>query len=288
MNIVIVGLGVIGGSYAKALQKTSSSHTTESIYGLDTNEQTLAQATESGAIKQGYTDPNAILPQADLVILALPPALTCTFIQSTAHLYQPGAILLDNTGIKRSIIEQIEPYLPANVDCIYAHPMAGREKQGFAYSKAEVFDGANFLLIPTSRNTPAHLELVKSLAKRVGFGNIMVTTAQMHDQMIAYTSQLTHAISVALMNACEDPEQTAAFSGDSYRELTRIASINEDLWTELFLGNREQLIHEIEVFQAEFEQIKQALLDDDPQQLWDCFHSSRLKHAQFLTHKLNE
>lgn len=270
MNIVIVGLGVIGGSFALALQKAGYTD----VYGVDTDRQTLAKAEKMGVIRAGCVTGRAFFPKADLVVFAIYPTLIRRFVQDNNALFRPGCLLTDTTGIKRPFIDQITDALPEGVDFVFGHPMAGREKRGIDYASAEVFCGANYLITPTPRNSEANLRRIETLAGELGFARVRRIPPEKHDEMIAYTSQLPHAMAVALVNADKQGRDTGSFIGDSYRDLTRIANINEALWSELFLGNKENLLQAMEAFEAQLDLIKAAVRADDAEALADTFKES--------------
>ena len=268
--ITIIGLGVIGGSYALALKDAGLTD----VYGVDTDPASIMQARAAEAIAEGCTSPEKYLPDSDLVILAIYPKAVLPFLQKYAHLIKPGSVLTDATGIKTVIIDQILPLLPAGVDYIPGHPMAGREKKGFAFASADVFKGANYLITPLPGNLPSNIDLIEQLALKMGFRRVKRISAQLHDEMIAYTSQLPHAMAVALVNSDIDGRDTGKFIGNSYRDLTRIARINAPLWTELFFENAEQLLSAIDRYMEEMRLIRDSIAARDAQTLTSAFEKS--------------
>lgn len=271
MRILIVGLGVIGGSYAMGLSKN---HT---IYGVDTDPITIENALKKGYISEGSSDANLYLDKVDLVILAIYPFMILPFIKN--HKFKNGTIITDVAGVKESFIYSINEILPPNVEFIGTHPMAGKEKRGFEFADNNVFKNANFLITPLN-NKDETIELIKGLANELGFKRITIMTPHYHDQVIAFTSQLTHAIAVALVNSDNDVN-TPLFTGDSYRDLTRIAKINENLWSELFLENKANLLEKIDVFSESLKEIKEALIHNDKDKLEDLFVTSTKKRMIF-------
>ena len=268
--ITIIGLGVIGGSYALALKEAGLTD----VYGVDTDPASIMQARAAEAIAEGSTSPEKYLPDSDLVILAIYPKAVLPFLQKYAHLMKPGSVLTDATGIKTVIIDQILPLLPEGVDYIPGHPMAGREKKGFAFASADVFKGANYLITPLPGNLPSNIDLIEQLALRMGFRRVKRISAQLHDEMIAYTSQLPHAMAVALVNSDIDGRDTGKFIGNSYRDLTRIARINAPLWTELFFENAAQLLPAIDRYMEEMQLIRDAIADRNAEKLTAAFEKS--------------
>ena len=252
MKIVVVGLGVIGGSFTMALKK----------------------AEDLGLIKKGFTSGENIIKEADLIIISLYPRLVKKFIMDNKNNFKDGAIITDATGIKKLFIEDVLDILPLNVDFVFGHPMAGREKKGINFASAEVFNGANYIITPVDRNKPENLDLIENLVYKLGFKRVTRITPDYHDEMIGYTSQLPHTLAVALVNSDVEGRETGSFIGDSYRDLTRIANINEDLWSELFLGNKNNLLKSIENFENELNKIKESIKNDDKEELKKLFIKS--------------
>ena len=270
MNIVIVGLGVVGGSFAMALKKAGYTD----VYGIDTNIETIDKAKKQGLIKDGSGNPKEFLPIADLTIVSIYPKIVKDFIVNNIDSFKSGSVITDATGIKKMFINEIVKILPDDIDFVFGHPMAGREKKGIDYASAEVFQGANYIVTPISRNKEENIQLVENLAKNIGFKRVRRITPEFHDEMIGYTSQLPHAIAVALINSDIEGRGTGSFIGDSYRDLTRIANINGELWSELFLGNKDNLLKAINNFELQLDLIKKAIYDDDKEALMKYFNKS--------------
>lgn len=276
MRIVIVGLGVIGGGYAMALKEAGY----EEVYGVDKNVYTLRKAKALGIIKEGYEDEKEIIQNADLIVLAVYPNLVKNFIINNKDSFKDGTIITDVTGIKELFINEIIKILPENVDFVFAHPMAGREKKGIDYATNKVFKGANFLITVIDRNKDENLDLIENLAYEMGFNHVKRICPKYHDEMIAFTSQLPHALAVALINSDVDERNTGEFIGDSYRDLTRIANINESLWSQLFLGNKENLLKAIYNFEKELDKIKRSVENEDKETLQELFIKSSLRREK--------
>lgn len=270
MKILIVGLGVIGGSYAMALKEAGYSE----VYGVDNNCETLKKAENLGIIKKGFLNPKEILSEIDLIIISLYPRLVKSFIFENRDYLKKDAVITDATWIKEHFVEDIIKILPESVDFIFGHPMAGREKKGIDFASKEVFKGANYLITIVDINREKNIQLIENLAYEIGFKRVRRITPSYHDKMIGFTSQLPHAIAVSLINSDEEGRDTGSFIGDSYRDLTRIANINEDLWSELFLGNKENLTTSIDNFLLEMEKIKRALIDENQEELKKLFIKS--------------
>ena len=276
MRIVIVGLGVIGGGYAMALKEAGYTE----VYGIDKNAETLRKAKSLGIIKEGYEEEKETIPNADLIVLAVYPNLVKDFIINNKEYFKDGAIITDVTGIKQLFINEITKVLPENIDFVFAHPMAGREKKGIDYATNKVFKGANFLITVTDRNKDENLDLIENLAYKMGFKHVKRICPKYHDEMIAFTSQLPHALAVALINSDIEGRNTGEFIGDSYRDLTRIANINESLWSQLFLGNKENLLQAIYNFEEELDKIKSCLENEDKEALQELFIKSSLRREK--------
>lgn len=276
MKIVVVGLGVIGGSFTMALKKAGY----DDVYGIDINEESLEKAKRQGFIKDGFTSGSEIVKDADLIIISLYPRLVKKFILDNKENFKDGAVITDATGIKKLFVEDVINILPSNIDFVFGHPMAGREKKGIDFASAEVFNGANYIITPVERNKPENLDLIENLVYKLGFKRVRRITPEYHDEMIGYTSQLPHTLAVALVNSDIEGRETGSFIGDSYRDLTRIANINEDLWSELFLGNKDNLLESIESFEAELDKIKNAIEDDDKDTLKQLFIKSTLRRER--------
>lgn len=270
MRVVVVGLGVIGGSFCMALKNNGYND----VYGIDKDKNTLKKAKDMGIIKEGYLDGKYILKSADLVIISIYPKLLIDFIKENKDNFKEGAIITDTTGIKEMFVDDIVNIIPSEVDFIFGHPMAGREKKGIDYADDKVFKGANYIITPISINKEENIELIKNLSYNLGFKNIKVITPRFHDKIIAFTSQLPHVLAVSLINSDEEDRDTGYFIGDSYRDLTRIANINEELWTELFLGNKENLLEVLDKFNEEFLIIKKAIEKEDKDKLIKIFKES--------------
>ena len=270
MKILVVGLGVIGGSFTMALKEAGY----DDVYGIDINEESLKKAKKLGLIKEGFTNGQEIVKSADFIIISLYPRLVKQFIIDNKDNFKDGAVITDATGIKKLFIEDIVKILPENIDFVFGHPMAGREKKGIDFATSQVFKGANYILTPVARNKEENLNMIEDLVYKIGFKRVKRITPEYHDEMIGFTSQLPHSLAVALVNSDVDGRDTGSFIGDSYRDLTRIANINEDLWSELFLGNKDNLLKSIEDFETELDKIKDAIKNDDKEALKEIFRKS--------------
>lgn len=276
MKILIVGLGVIGGGYAMALKEVGY----KDIYGVDINKETLKKAENMNIIKEGFLSEEKIIGEADLIVLAIYPNLVKNFIMRNRNKFKKGALITDVTGIKQLFINEIVEILPENIDFVFAHPMAGREKKGIDYATNEVFKGANFLIVETERNKEENIRKIEELALEMGFEHIKRTTPTFHDEMISFTSQLPHVLAVSLINSDIEGRNTGQFIGDSYRDLTRIANMNEKLWSLLFLGNKKNLLTSMNNFEREFDKIKKCIEENDEKGLQELFIKSTIRREK--------
>ncbi len=276
MKILIVGLGVIGGGYAMALKEAGY----KDIYGVDINKETLKKAENMNIIKEGFLSEEKIIGEADLIVLAIYPNLVKNFIMRNRNKFKKGALITDVTGIKQLFINEIVEILPENIDFVFAHPMAGREKKGIDYATNEVFKGANFLIVETERNKEENIRKIEELALQMGFEHIKRTTPTFHDEMISFTSQLPHVLAVSLINSDIEGRNTGQFIGDSYRDLTRIANMNEKLWSLLFLGNKKNLLTSMNNFEREFDKIKKCIEENDEKGLQELFIKSTIRREK--------
>ncbi len=278
LTVAIVGLGVVGGSYAKALKKQTKIEVT--VLGIDQDQTTLDAALTDGVISYGETHNRTVLQQADLVIIALYPLSIVSFIKTHQHDFKKGAIVTDTVGVKGNLMVTIKAALPDTVIYISGHPMAGKENKGYAYASWQVFQDANYLLTPTPDNNSEDIEFLIRFIKTLGFKRVACVSSNVHDEMIAFTSQLPHAIAVALINSDDSDRETVRFIGDSYRELTRISKINASLWSELFHTNKLELLKAMVDFSQQFERLKTAIAEDNVEALTAAFTESSRRRQQ--------
>lgn len=257
-RFLIIGLGLLGGSYAMGLKKRG-----HIVSAIDINEASIDYALEKGIIDEGaaIADPN-LISRADVIISGLYPKTIVGWISENQQYFKKNALITDVTGVKCSIIYKIQELLREDCEFIGSHPMAGREVSGVQFADPSIFLPANLIITPTSKNTQAAIDFLYEFGIELRFNNICILTPEKHDEMIGYLSQLTHVIAVSLMNA-NDNSHLKEYTGDSFRDLTRIAKINENLWTELFLMNKDVLVNEITAFVDEINDFKQKLMAED-------------------------
>ena len=275
-NILIIGLGVIGGSYASALTKAGYK-----VSCITKKQEDIEYALKNNMIFQGTTElDKKMIADASLIIFALYPTVFIDWIEKNQSLFSPGALITDVTGVKGSVVNRVQDILRKDVEFISAHPMAGRERSGVEYSDPTVFKGANYIVTPTKKNSPEAIEICKDLGKVLGFSRISELSIEKHDKMIAFLSQLTHCIAVSLMNCNETPE-LEKYTGDSFRDLTRIAKINDKMWSELFLMNKSALLAEMDSFIKEFTDFRNLIENNNTEKLREKMRASTKRRALF-------
>ncbi len=270
LNYGIVGLGIMGGSIAKAIRQNilSQNGATGKIYACNRSTACLSQATAEGVVDQTFTSDKVseMIPLCDIVYVCLYPHATLDFLVDHKTEFKSGAIVTDISGVKGIFAKALPSILRDDLDFIIGHPMAGGEKEGYANSDAKFFINHNYILCPESFNKPENLELMRNFVTEIGFTRITETSCDVHDYKIGFTSQLCHVIASALVESAGDPEITA-FGGGSFEDLTRIAMINAPLWTELFISNKEKLCQHIDNFEAKLEEMKKAIQTEDSDSL---------------------
>lgn len=275
-RILIVGLGLMGGSYAKALTRRGYR-----VSAITKEQSSVDYALREGIIAYGTTavDPE-LIARSELIVFALYPHIFMEWIKENQQYFSAGTVITDLTGVKGCVVGTVQDMLRPDVEFIAAHPMAGRELYGVENSDDSVFRGANYIVTPTEKNTPAAIALCEQLGRELGFYRISRLTVAEHDDMIAYLSQLTHCIAVTLMN-CNDSPHMQAYTGDSFRDLTRIAKINDVMWTELFMSNREALLHHMDAFEKSFEAFRQLLINRDVEGMRAAMRAASARRALF-------
>ena len=278
-RFLIVGLGLLGGSYAKALKKQGFL-----VEAVTRSQSTIDYALEQGIIDGGaaFPDPE-IIGRADFVVLAMYPQTLLDWVKAHQRYFKPGALITDVTGVKTCVVEPVQQMLRPDVEFIAAHPMAGRETLGVRNADDSIFRGANYIVTPTEKNTPQAIEACEALGRVLGFARVSRLTPEKHDEMIGFVSQLTHAIAVALMT-CNDIEGLEKYTGDSFRDLTRIAKINDEMWSELFLANREALLEQMDQFAAQFALMRQQLAEGDREGMRDVMRRSTVRRKALEKH----
>ena len=275
-HFLIIGLGLLGGSYAQGL-KRKGYH----VSALDINPESIAYALEQGWIDEGAVGfDEKLTAQADSVVFGLYPQALLEWIDQHQDSFAPNTRITDVTGVKEHIVTHIQQKLRPDVEFIASHPMAGREVSGVQYADCSIFEPANFIITPTDANTEAGIAWVRALAEALNFRHIAVLSPAEHDKMIGFLSQLTHVIAVTLMNT-SDNTHLVDYTGDSFRDLTRIAKINESLWSELFLMNKQNLVREIDEFAAELAHFRSVLENEETEEMKRLFRQSTQRRKCF-------
>ncbi|MBP1542709.1 MAG: prephenate dehydrogenase [Oscillospiraceae bacterium] len=269
MNIAVVGLGLIGGSVCKALKANTFHH----IMGIDTDPETIRKALEQGAIDEAIDESR--LSEANLTIVALYPVPTVEFVKKNADKFRKGSIVIDMSGVKGYVVKNCTPVLDEQgVIFIGTHPMAGTENSGFDYATATLFRKASYILTPTESTPQIAIDLVSTLGACMGFGQVVIATPEQHDANIAYTSQLAHVVSNAYVKS---PALFRAdgFSAGSFLDLTRVAKLNEEMWSSLFLCNKEALLNELNIIINSLGEYRDAMVNDDIDTLREILKTGR-------------
>ncbi|MBE6619547.1 MAG: prephenate dehydrogenase [Ruminococcaceae bacterium] len=275
-KILIVGLGLLGGSYARILKRFGFH-----ISAITLEQSSIDYALGENIIDEGTTELDEnMIGSADLVIFALYPHVFVEWIEKNQNLLKSGALITDVTGVKRSIVYQIQNMLRPDVEFVAAHPMAGREVSGVENSTDKLFIGANYIVTPTEKNTPEAVHTVIELGRLLGFSNVTTLSPEEHDEMIGFLSQLTHCIAITLMT-CNDKENMEKFTGDSFRDLTRIARINDLMWSELFVSNKDVLLEQMNLFIDKFNELRTMLESEDIESMRAMMRHSTERRALF-------
>lgn len=275
-RFLIIGLGLLGGSYARGL--TGKGYYVEAI---TKEEKDAAYALEHEMVRKVSTEVEVdMVKSADVIIFALYPKTFIGWIDTYGGLIKPGTVITDVTGVKGCIVDEIQRKLPPMVEFISAHPMAGREVFGIENSDERIFYGANYIVVPTERNTDEGVEACKRIGEILGFGKISELSPEAHDEMIGFVSQLTHCIAVSLMT-CYEHGHLEKYTGDSFRDLTRIAKINENMWSELFLLNKEALLKQMDIFKGEFDRLYDFLKDENREGMMSMMRTSTERRKNF-------
>lgn len=275
-KFLIVGLGLLGGCYAMALKKKGFY-----VTAITKDESDIEYALDEGIIDKGSTEVSEkLIADADIIVFALYPHTFIQWIKDYGNLIAEGTVITDVTGVKGCIVYEIQSLLKAGVEFISAHPMAGREVSGVKNADDSIFKGANYIVVPTDKNTFGAIETCKELGEILGFARISVLNPEKHDEMIAFLSQLTHCIAVSLMCANDNPG-LVLYTGDSFRDLTRIARINDEMWSELFLSNRDALLKEMEKYKKTFDRLYECVKNNDKEEMRSMMRISTERRNEF-------
>lgn len=278
----IIGLGIMGGSIAKAIRTNLLTEQGKGkIYALDQNLESLYAAIDSKIVDKGFEPSNTkeMLKACDFVFICIYPHATLDFLKANKNNFKDNAIITDISGVKAHLEKEYDNICPPNADLILGHPMAGGEKEGFGASKGEYFINHNYIVIPHKNNKPENLELLKEVITKMGFNRITQTNSEDHDNKIGFTSQLCHVVASAMVESAEDPKITS-FGGGSFEDLTRIAMINAPLWSELFISNKEKLVAHIETFKNKLSELETLIQNEDSENLKELLNDVRKKRIE--------
>ncbi len=279
-NITIVGLGLIGGSLAMALKELRP----KNIWGIDINANAIQFAEEQGIVNKGYINPEIPLSNSDIVIVCLYPNATIQFIKDNLKNFKEGTIITDTAGIKNKLINEIEKFLPDTIDFIGGHPMTGKECKGIEHASKDIFIDANYIITPTKKNKNLNIKIIEDIALKIGCKRVVKVSPKKHDEIIAYTSQLPHILASALVNS-DINDDTKLFVGGSFNDATRVATVNADLWLELIMENKDNIIKCIDVFERRIKSIKNAIEESNNNDLEAIFNSGTIKKEMMLDNK---
>ena len=274
-KIAIIGLGIIGGSMAYALNGFKNAE----IYGCDIDPETRQKALDSGAVHKVAPNPEDAIRNADLVILCTYPEMIVKTVKENRAFFKKGAVITDVCGVKTKLTKQIEEILPDGCQYVGGHPMAGKETHGFDSASPELFGMCGYIITPSASSTQVGIELVRSMAKYIGATRICVATPAEHDSVIAYTSDLIH-ISASALCLEYNEKMNRAYTAGAFRDCTRIANINPPLWTELFLENREYTLDALDTYIASLEKFREAIQEKDSENL--CKMLSRVRENKLF------
>ena len=275
-RFLIIGLGLMGGSYARALKKQG--YTVEAI---DKNIDAIEYALDKDIIDVGSTvTTEEAVKRADIIVFALYPHVFLEWLDKYGDYIRKDTLITDVTGVKTVIVHKVQEKLGNKAEFIAAHPMAGREVGGVHNSNEAIFKGANYIVVPTEKNTEHAIEVCCELGEILGFRKISVLSPEEHDTMIAFLSQLTHAIAVALMCTNGDPK-LCDYTGDSFRDLTSIANINDVMWSELFLLNKDALLEQTDAFIEQITKMRDMIASGDREGIRDMMKTSTERRKRF-------
>lgn len=275
-KILIIGMGLIGGSFAEGLSEAGFE-----VGAIDPDKEAINYAYQKGYIAHGDTIVRRnYIERFDIVIFAVYPKIFIEWIKKYQDFFKPGTLITDVTGIKKWLVGELNQILRPDVEFVGAHPMAGREVGGVQNATKEIFKDANFIITSTVKSTLMGMKTVEEIGEVLNFKNISTLTVEEHDEMIGFLSQLTHCIAVSLMT-CKESSDLVEYTGDSFRDLTRIAKINENMWSELFLLNKEELLSQMNLFLEQFNKLKQTIEEENVEEMKEIMRLSTLNRSHF-------
>ncbi len=275
-NITIAGLGLIGGSLAKAIRKKFK---VNRLWAVDIDSCVLSKAKNDNIIDDGFINPSYPLENSDIVILCTYPNAAIKFMNDNMHIFKTGCIITDTLGIKSMITDGIKDFIRDDIEFIGGHPMSGRESAGYDFSDEKIFDNSNYILTPGELSSELSVNILLELIRGIGVKNITVMTPEEHDEAVAFTSQLPHIIACALMNGSEQ-KNIKSCTGGSFRDATRVADINCSLWSELIHENKKNILHVLDNFLNDINDIYDTINNDDTENLKFIFEMSRRRRKE--------
>ncbi len=276
LTFAIVGLGLIGGSYAKALRNLK----VRKILGMDISHGIARACLNANMIDEVIEADGSNLKEADVIICSVYPEAIVGFVRQNVQNFAEGMLMTDATGVKGTMPHDIQALLPESCEFISGHPMAGRQGSGLGMSDAAIFNNSNYIIVPTEKNSPEAVRWLEEFAKALGCARSVKVSTEDHDKIIAYTSDLPHITAVALVNSASYNENTQYFIAGGFRDATRVADINPDLWSDLFLSNRANVIAEIENYQNQLERWKKAIENNDREALKEIMREAGPRRRQ--------
>nr|WP_312576480.1 prephenate dehydrogenase [Sedimentibacter sp.] len=276
LNITIVGIGLIGGSYAKAIRKNININ---KLWAIDINIDSLNEAVSTGVIDDGYVAPQFPLENSDLVILCTYPNITIDFLKNNMKHFKKNALITDTIGMKNKIVSEVLSIKRDDLEFIGGHPMSGRESIGYSCSDDSIFKNAQYILTPDKNTSASSLNLLKQIITGIGFSEIIEMSPQKHDAKVAFTSQLPHVIACTLMNNSELNDDLQCVGG-SFKDATRVADINSELWSELIFENKYNILNVLNDFIVDITNIYDIIKSDDKNSLISFLNKSSIRRKE--------
>lgn len=273
LNLTIVGLGLIGGSLAKAVRKNIA---VRNLWAIDVDKNILKAAKEEGVIDEGYVEPGIPLADSDITVFCTYPGATVEIIKNNVNYFKSYSIVTDTSGIKNNIVREIKTVMREDVEFVGGHPMSGKESIGYEFSDECIFNNAEYILTPDENTSDYSIKILTGIIKGMGFKKVTLMSPEAHDKRIAFTSQLPHIIACGLMNNHNADEGLGCIGG-SFRDMTRIADINSDLWCELIYENKRNILDELDNFILDINKIYDILKKDDVKNLKLMMKTSSLR-----------
>lgn len=275
-NFTIVGLGLIGGSFAKSIKNKLKY---KNLWAVDIDRDILNQAVSEGVIDEGFTDPKYPLENSDIVILCTYPNITTDFLKINMPYFKQNSIVTDTTGIKNKIITEIRSFIRNDINFIGGHPMCGKESIGYGYSSDSMFINGQYILTPENNTSLEAVNILTEIIKNIGFKTVSLMSPEKHDETIAFTSQLPHLIACTLMSS-KNIKQSLNCIGGSFKDATRVADINSDLWSELIFENKNNIIMQLDYFLNDIKNIYDIINNNDIEGLKSIFAKSSLHRRE--------